>query len=633
MIYSLVESTVTLFRERLQRLKVRLIGLLLFTLLGIPFSYTQPDAYYEGTEELKGAALKQRLHDIVKGHITFPYTSSATDVWDVLKDADKDPLNPENVILFYTGWTISGREEYRRGKGWTREHVWAKSHGDFGTDRGAGTDLHALRPADVTVNSARNNKDFDEGGVIYVDGDGFTQNRTDRDSWEPRDAVKGDVARSLFYMAVRYEGELDEPDLELVDTVNSVTLNEEGIGFHGKLSTLLKWHEFDPVDEYERTRHNIVAGYQLNRNPFIDHPEFVALIWDSLNASPFIAQYYEPAEGLEGEELREVLEELVNDHTEFSYTSSNTDIWDILKESDVFTDSVDRVELFYSGWSAVASEEFNSGRGWSREHVWDTDHGNFGTSRGAGTDAHAIRPVDITVGRARGDLDFDEGGNIYFDNDGPCSCLLDFDSFQPRPEKKGDVARMMFYMDLRYNGEDGEPDLVLVDTLNTVNYSNDTIGYHGKLSTLIQWHGEDPVDAVEKRRHEAVFRFQENRNPFIDHPEYVYALWDTNALEQYMPLIDTTAITSQLQSLSYDAWQMFPNPASSLISLKLELPPSETVALISIKDMQAKTHIQKAMSLQRHLTLDVGHLAPGIYVVSIRSKQFIGSKRLIIIPD
>ena len=162
--------------------------------------------------------------------------------------------------------------------GWDREHVWARSHGSFDTDDGIGTDLHNLKPTDITVNSARGNEDFDNGGKQYIDGDGITDCYSDKDSWEPRDEVKGDVARILFYMAVRYEGENGEPDLELVDQVNTFNLNKPGKGFHGKLSMLLKWHYQDPVDNFERHRNEVIFNYQGNRNPFIDHPEFVKRI-------------------------------------------------------------------------------------------------------------------------------------------------------------------------------------------------------------------------------------------------------------------------------------------------------------------------------------------------------------------
>jgi len=254
---------------------------LLPLLLSLHFSALAqvPEGYYNHAISLSGDELKSALHEIVKGHKSFPYTSANTDVWDILKETDKDTANPENVILFYSGWSVNAEQEYNNGKGWTRESVWASSHGNFGTSKGAGTDVHHIRPADPSVNSARNNKDFDNGGNLYTDGDGPTECRTDADSWEPRNAVKGDVARMLFYMAVRYAGTDGEPDLELVDTVNTMSLNETGKGFHGKLSALLEWHHTDPVDSIERRRNNIIYSFQDNRNPFIDHPELVEKIW------------------------------------------------------------------------------------------------------------------------------------------------------------------------------------------------------------------------------------------------------------------------------------------------------------------------------------------------------------------
>ncbi len=103
-----------------------------------------PEGYYDGTEGLTGETLKTALHDIIDNHIEFPYTSTSTDTWDILKETDRDPDNPDNVILLYTGWSVDAAQEYNNGAGWSREHVWAKSHGDFGTSPGAGTDVHHL---------------------------------------------------------------------------------------------------------------------------------------------------------------------------------------------------------------------------------------------------------------------------------------------------------------------------------------------------------------------------------------------------------------------------------------------------------------------------------------------------------
>lgn len=151
-------------------------------------------------------------------------------------------------------------------------HVWAQSRGGFTTSAGPGTDLHHIRPEDVTVNSIRGNKDFDNGGSAVS---GCTDCWTDGDSFEPRDAVKGDVARMLFYMAIRYEGDDGFTDLEMSSTVGTSSSRL------GDLETLLAWNSADPVSTFEMRRNDrIHAQWQGNRNPFIDHPEWAAAIWN-----------------------------------------------------------------------------------------------------------------------------------------------------------------------------------------------------------------------------------------------------------------------------------------------------------------------------------------------------------------
>ncbi len=233
--------------------------------------FSQTD-YYHNTDNLYGKELQTALYSIIKGHHRLPYSSSSMDVWDALKQTDQDTTNSSNVILFYTGWKRSAAKEYDGGSGWNREHVWPKSHGFPDKSDTAYTDIHHLRPADVSVNSTRGSKDFDNGGSEYIDPDGDTGCKTDSDSWEPRDAVKGDVARIIFYMATRYEG-FQGYDLQIVDYTGTS-------GEHlGKLSTLIQWNRLDPPDDYERHRNDVIFSIQHNRNPFIDHPEFADRIY------------------------------------------------------------------------------------------------------------------------------------------------------------------------------------------------------------------------------------------------------------------------------------------------------------------------------------------------------------------
>ncbi|PKL83212.1 MAG: hypothetical protein CVV24_06055 [Ignavibacteriae bacterium HGW-Ignavibacteriae-3] len=235
------------------------------------------NAYYAGIPSgLAGAALKTALYNLIKGHTKYPYTDSnptKTDVWKMLRAADEDPKNPDNVIGIYSGLSI-GKDPQTY---WNREHVWSKSHGPFSeTVPGAGTDGHHLRPENPTVNSTKSNLDFDNGGILVPNGGGSKY--IVGTSWEARDEVKGDIARMIFYMATRYQGESGEPNLQVVDYIPSSPNNQP---LYGKLSTLLAWNHQDPPDAFEMNRNNTIAFYQGNRNPYIDHPEWVSSVFGS----------------------------------------------------------------------------------------------------------------------------------------------------------------------------------------------------------------------------------------------------------------------------------------------------------------------------------------------------------------
>lgn len=249
-------------------MKTRLI-ILSYIILSTSLLNAQiPDDYYDEAMGLTGDELKTALHNIIKDHEEYSYN----DLRDfILKDSDEDPGNSNNVILIHSGISRSKNKFGGNIGDWNREHVWAKSHGDFGTTPPAGSDAHHIRPADVQVNSIRSNLDFDNGGSSVSNCPGC---KVDGDSFETRDGAKGDVARMIFYMAVRYEGGGGEPDLEVVDEVDTYPDPK-----HGRLSTLMAWHTQDPVDDFEMNRNEVIYGYQENRNPFIDHPEFVEDIW------------------------------------------------------------------------------------------------------------------------------------------------------------------------------------------------------------------------------------------------------------------------------------------------------------------------------------------------------------------
>jgi uncharacterized repeat protein (TIGR02543 family) len=208
------------------------------------------EGYYDGADGLSGIDLRTFLRMRVNNGKTLVDYGTARYVLD---DTDRDPNNANNLILVYLGTSVSG--VWDGGSTWNREHVWPQSLlgvSAVNNVANAASDLQNLKPANPAENSSRSNKYFD--------------NVTNAHTYNPRDAVKGDIARILMYMDLAYS------NLNLVNTYPATYQM-------GKLDVLLQWHLQDPVDDFERNRNEIIFGYQNNRNPFIDHPEFVEKIW------------------------------------------------------------------------------------------------------------------------------------------------------------------------------------------------------------------------------------------------------------------------------------------------------------------------------------------------------------------
>jgi len=188
------------------------------------------------------------------------------------------------------------------------------------------------------------------------------------------------------------------------------------------------------------------------------------------------------------------------------------DAWSVLAEGAEVAPGA--IRLFYTRRIVPAANRA-SGRNqseadfWNREHVWPQSYGLKGNP--ARTDLHNLVPVDRTVNSARGNKAFDEANTPHHECRG---CRVSGRAWEPDPDVQGDVARIAFYMDVRYEGAptDGVPDLVLDDTTSS------TQARFGELSTLARWHCRDPVSAEERQRHDVVANAQGNRNVFVDTP-------------------------------------------------------------------------------------------------------------------
>ncbi|MBR9914305.1 MAG: T9SS type A sorting domain-containing protein [Algicola sp.] len=235
---------------------------------------TQPDGYYDSLDGLADGALRQALQDIIaeEGVVR---AQTYTDIIDILKEADQNPENSNEVWLVYTE---QGRPklDFQTGSDntgkWNREHTYPRSRGGFfsiedddfadGIEnfwnttadslRHGNSDAHALRAADGVENSSRNNQHYGQYiGPVNTQGSFY-----------------GDVARSVLYMEIRFNG---------LQVVNGFP--EGTVGELGDLATLLTWHRNDPPDDFEMNRNNVIYNWQFNRNPFIDQPDLVEYIW------------------------------------------------------------------------------------------------------------------------------------------------------------------------------------------------------------------------------------------------------------------------------------------------------------------------------------------------------------------
>lgn len=260
-------------------------------LAAAPVLADAPVGYYDSVDLSSQAAARTSLHNLIDGHLRFPYTSSSTDTWDILEDADEYPVGSNTILDIYQNRLFT---KFGGGTGpYNREHSWPNSYGFSSSGDIPYTDCHHLFLSDVEYNGFRGNRPFDDcasGCVAYVpdvnDGSGGSgmPNLAGTSGgvliWETWDTRKGDVARAMFYMDVRYEGDVSgEPDLILTDNAALIVTTDASPAYMGLLSTLLEWHNADPVDAKEMRHTDAVYSYQGNRNPFVDHPEWASLVF------------------------------------------------------------------------------------------------------------------------------------------------------------------------------------------------------------------------------------------------------------------------------------------------------------------------------------------------------------------
>jgi endonuclease I len=248
--------------------------------------------------------------------------------------------------------------------------------------------------------------------------------------------------------------------------------------------------------------------------------------------------YYVPAQEKTGAALRAALLTIIRAHLPLPYAApaGTLDSSDALAVLDEAIGDLSAVKLVYSP-TTLAKTSFGNTVGWDREHLWPNSYG-IDNQMPAYSDPHNLRACDATVNSSRGNLPYDESDPAATGYREPSHAEAlgtsrDFDSWEPRESEKGDIARCMFYMAVHYEGGVAtEPDLELTDDMAIVTSSGTRMG---RLTTLIEWSLLDPVDDRERSRNDGIYSYQGNRNPFVDRPEWVTAIFGN-------PLYLTSAI-------------------------------------------------------------------------------------------
>ena len=261
----------------------RLVFLFGFLLMGVLAMAQPPANYYDAANGLTGNQLKAALHNIIKGHTSISYNNIWYAYWStdnkgngVVWDMYSDRPNGNPPYTYYLGEDQCGNYS-GEGDCYNREHSWPQSW--FNNDGTARTDLHHIFPTDGYVNNKRSNYAFGEvrsATWTSQNGSKLGSCKTPGFSgtvFEPIDEYKGDFARAIMYMSVRYYTE--------DDSWGSSDMTTKSVIKPWAVTMLLRWNEMDPVSQKEIDRNNVIYNdYQHNRNPFVDCPEYANMIWD-----------------------------------------------------------------------------------------------------------------------------------------------------------------------------------------------------------------------------------------------------------------------------------------------------------------------------------------------------------------
>lgn len=293
-----------IFKKERQIVRRIALFIVMVSLTGIIYAQI-PQGYYNRALNKSGHELQAALHEIIKGHTRIPYD----DLWPYFLLTDPAPGDSALIMDIYSNCTFTVDQHGTTGSEYceiyNREHSFCQSwmgvSDYYHASDPCRSDLHHIYPVDSRMNSTRNNNPYSmvtgEDAILYDNGSKLGDNSyfcafdsvpQGQNAFEPADQYKGDIARTLFYMSVRY---LNEDST----FTSSYGMNDKSQLRPWAQELMMMWHRNDPVSQKELARNNaIYYNIQGNRNPFIDHPELVELIWGNDSAISTFQDNYQP---------------------------------------------------------------------------------------------------------------------------------------------------------------------------------------------------------------------------------------------------------------------------------------------------------------------------------------------------
>ena len=339
--------------------------------------------------------------------------------------------------------------------------------------------------------------------------------------------------------------------------------------------------------------------------------------------------YASISSSLKGDELKEALYRIIKDHTKCAYSSLEVNMkltdrnWTLSPDPN---DENPYMVLLYADYNETNPQRWNLSQGsfgvssgyvWNKEHIWAKSNGFNSQGAFAYSDLHHLRASDWKLNNTRSNNPFANGGSFTddaFGNTSTCKCTKS--TFEPSDQYKGDVARALFYMATRYYNGDGSTGTKLTLT----NGTDSSGGKWGYLDTLLEWNEIDPPDEFEIHRNDLVYSLQNNRNPYIDHPEYARAVFKNEAIVEPKQ-ITSLELSGSLTKSTYKEGETF-DPTGLVVTASYDDGSTDTVTnYVTWSPLSMASGVTQVVGTYKEKTVTV----TGITVITLSGLELAGT--------